>query len=128
PRPVVLGDGLAQGQDAERVDVARMAVLERLLGRLTDHRRRLEIRLAVLEVDDVGTRPLQRLRALEHLHREKGLDLPSAPRDHRLPFPPSRESRIRAATICASMRGPSVKTPTLEPGWSVQLTGISAIR
>jgi hypothetical protein len=58
PRPVVLGDGLAQGQDAERVDVASMAVLERLLGRLTDHRRRLEIRLAVLEVDDVGARPL----------------------------------------------------------------------
>ncbi len=116
PRPVVLGDGLAQRKNSQGVDVAGAAVLQRLLGRLADHRRRLEVRLAVLEVDDVGAGPLQRLRALEHLHREEGLDLPGAARDHGVPFPASRPSRSRAAMIWVSMLGPSRNTPTLEPG------------
>ena len=35
---IVLGDGLAQRQDAQRVRVARAPVLQRLLGGLSDHR------------------------------------------------------------------------------------------
>ena len=128
PRPVVLGDGLAQRENAQGVGVAGAAVLQRPLGRRADHRRGLEVGLAELEVDDVDAGPLQRLRALEHLHREKGLDLSGPARDHRVPFPASSRRRRRAAMIWASMRGPSFKTPTLEPAWSVQLTGTSAMR
>src|SRR2546422_4571113 len=61
-RRVVRGDRLAQGEDAEAVRVARAAVLDRLLDRLTDHRRRLEVRLAELEVHDVHARALECLR------------------------------------------------------------------
>ena len=80
-RQVVLGDRLAQRKDAEAVRVARAAVLDRLLDRLADHRGRLEVRLAELEMHDIDARALERLRPLPHLHREERLDLPDPPRE-----------------------------------------------
>src|SRR5713226_2105132 len=103
----MLGDRFAQRQDAERVSVPGPAVLERLLGGLADDGRRLEVGLAELEVDDVDPLALHGLGALEHLHREERLDLLGAPRGL---------SRQRAARISRSIRGPSLSTPTLEPG------------
>ena len=111
PRPVVLGDGLAQREDAQGVSVTGAAVLQRLLGRLPDHRRRLEVGLAELEVDDIDAGPLQRLRALEHLHREKRLDLPGPARDHaplprpRVPAPPPTARAATSGRACAVRPG-----------------------
>jgi hypothetical protein len=115
-RLVVLGDGLAQGQDAEGVRVAGAPVLEGLLGGFADDRRRLEVGLAELEMDHVGPLALEGLGALEHLHGQEGLDLLRPAGDHPPASRAARAIRRRAATICASMRGPSLSTPTLEPG------------
>src|SRR5215470_15261685 len=112
---VVIGDGLAEGQDAQAVGIARAAVLESPLGRLPHHGRRVEVRLAKLEVDDVFALPLELLRALEDLHGQKGLDHLGAAGGHgRLRS--RRASRRRARTICPSIRGPSRSTSTFEPG------------
>ena len=101
-RQVVLGDRLAERQDAEAVRVASVTVLDRLLERLADHRWRLEVRLAELEVDHVDARPLERLRALSHLDREERLDLPDPPREAHPALPALRLAR----TICHSIPGP----------------------
>src|SRR5205823_4853803 len=115
-RVVVLGDGLPQRQDAERVRVPRATVLQRLLGRLADHRRRVEIGLAELQVDHVGAEALQRLGAMEDFDGEKRLDGLRAPRDHGRPRAPPAPTRSRAAMTWASIRGPSLATLTREPG------------
>src|SRR5581483_3914866 len=121
--------GLAQRQDAERVRVAGAPVLERLLGRLADHRRGLEVRLPELQMDDVDALPLERLRPLEHLHGQERLDLLRAARDHDgRPPRGNRSTRRRAASTSRSMRGPWRSTLTLEPGWSAQFTGTSVTR
>src|SRR5207302_4038204 len=123
---IVLGDGLAQFEEAEAVRIARAAVLERLFQRVAHHRRRLEIRLAVFEMHDVDARALEHPRALRHFDGEERLDVADAARGagrHRLRS--SRATRRRAASICHSMRGPSLRTPTLLAGWSSQFTATS---
>jgi hypothetical protein len=100
----VLGDRLTQREDSEGVGVAGAPVLERLLGRLADDRRRLEVRLAELQVDDVDPLPLEGLGALEDLDGQERLDLLRTARE---PAPRSpgdcwaggrRASRRRAAS------------------------------
>ena len=63
----ILGDGLAQRQDALRRRVAVMAVTQRLDGGFDDVGRRLEVGLADAEVDDVLALALQVGSARQHL-------------------------------------------------------------
>src|SRR5439155_12642041 len=81
-RKVMLRDGLAQGHEPEAVRVPGPAVLEGLLGRFPDYGRCVEIGFAELEVDDVGTLPLQLLGALENLDGQERGDGARAPGDH----------------------------------------------
>ena len=94
---VVLGDRLAQRQDPEGVGVAGAPVLERLLGRLADDGRRVEVRLPELQVDDVDPLPLEGLGALEDLDGQERLDLLGAARDHAPRPPVGRPPRRRRA-------------------------------
>src|SRR3970040_185844 len=119
---VVLRDGLPQRHQPQAVRVARPAVLERLLGRLADHRRRVEVGLAELEVDDVLALALELLRPLEDLDGKKGLDGVRALRRH------CRARARRAASIWPGLRGPSLNPPPFEPGCSAQLIATSATR
>src|SRR5665647_3133373 len=63
----MVGDRDAQLEDPARGAVLRLAILQRAHARLDDVRRRREIRLADLEVDDVPSLPLECTRACEHL-------------------------------------------------------------
>src|SRR5215470_9892096 len=65
----VPGDRLAQLRQARRRAVMRGARVERALGRLLDVLRRVEVRLADLEVHDLLALPFQRTGAREHLER-----------------------------------------------------------
>src|SRR5439155_16716063 len=91
---------------------------------LADHRGRLEVRLAQLEMHDIDARALERLRPLPHLHREERLDLSDPPREAHRRLP----ARSLAVTICQNIPGPCRSTPTLLPGWSAQFTGTSTTR
>ena len=108
----MLGDRLPKRQDAERLDVAGAAVFQGLLGRFADDRRRVEVGLAELEMNDVDPLTPERLCPITYLHGEEGLD----------PLHPWRWShrrhptRSRAAVICRNIPGPLPSTRTLLPG------------
>ena len=120
----MLRDGLAQGQDAQARGVLCPAVLDGARERLRHRHRRLEIRLPVMEVHHVDAGALESLGALRHFHGEERLDLAGTTRrTHE-----RRTMRRRALRICQSIPGPSLSTPTLLPGWSVQFTAASAMR
>ena len=92
--------------------VARPPILDRARQGVANRRRRLEVGLAELEVDDVVAGALELLGSLRDLDGEKRLDLLDTPRERherRLP------TRRRACTICQSMPGPWRSTPTLLP-------------
>jgi hypothetical protein len=109
---VVFRDRLSQLEDPGAVRVAGASVLDGAVHRIAYRRRRLEIRFAEREIDDVDALPLELLRAFGHLDGEEWFDIGGAARRHRN-APPVRR---RALTISHSMRGPSVSTPTLLPG------------
>ena len=75
------GDRLAQHGQAERRAVVGPAVVERLLGRVADVHRRVEVGLADLEVDDVVTLRLPRAGARRSLERGLGADADHALRE-----------------------------------------------
>ncbi len=83
----------------------------------------LEIRLAELEVHDVGAAALQGLGAFGDLHGEERLDRQRALRpSHDKPL-----SRRRTRRISRAINGPCRRMPTLPPACSVQFTGTSTM-
>ena len=75
---VVLGDRLAEGQDAEAVGVLRPTVADGSDGGLAHYLRCLEVGLAELEVHHLVSLTLELLRPLEHLDRQERSDLVGA--------------------------------------------------
>jgi len=102
---VVLGDRLAQLADAETMRVARAAVLSAFSRAVAHHRRRLEVRLAVLEMHDIDSARSKVPARSADLDGEKRLDLADATRDARLQRRrSSRATRSRAVMICHIIR------------------------
>ena len=109
---VVLRDRFTKRQDPQAVRVARPAVLDRAGEGVADDRRRLEIRLAELEMHDVDPGALELLGSLRDLDGEKRLDLLDPARERHGPRLPT----FRLAwAICQSIPGPWRRTPTLLP-------------
>ena len=88
----VLGDGLAQLEDAVGGGVAMVAVAQRLDRRLDHVVGRLEIRLADAQVDDVAALGLELLGAGQHLEGALGAE----PRDRSRGLQHIRSSRVPA--------------------------------
>ena len=70
----ILGNSAPQLGQPRRRPVVRLPGLERLLERAHDVRRRIEIRLADLEVHDANAAGLQVARFLEDLERSLGFE------------------------------------------------------
>ena len=84
----------------------RRAGVEGLLGGLLDVRRRVEVRLADLEVDDVAARALERLRAREDFEGRLRAEAQHPRRDvHGIPL--SEGPYYKAWNSSASPRVPS---------------------
>ena len=91
----VLGDRLAQLGQAGRRPVVGGPRVERPLGRVADVRRRVEVRLADLQVHDRLALALERPRPRQHLEGGLGAEPPHPLRDHRFDHASSSSARTR---------------------------------
>ena len=116
----VLGDRLAQRQDAVRRGVAVMAVGQRLLRRGDDVLRRREIRLADAEIDDVATLLGEPVRPRQHFEGTFGAEPVHAFRENHSWLPVRAfASFLRTAHIAQAARlasaGSRLPKPVLKP-------------